>query len=419
MQSAPGIFGSAILEVAIGLIFLYFILSVICSSLTELVASLLQWRANDLEKALQHLLGSQSGIYQTVVGHPLITSMGHNRGRSGWWGALLARVRGGSGLQGRPAYLPASTFRTALLDAVANHGASVNGDRAAATIGQLKAKLAQLKGAEEQQIARALGTLIEDSRDPRAVATSVDALKAAIEKLPVRTGDDESLRLMRLAVLPCAKLEELREALEKLATAESGVDAQLLAPARSLVDNAIRDLENIEYDLDKLQRNVEAWFDNAMDRMSGVYKRHVQAFLLLAGLLITLGTGADTLRFATTLWANPTVRSQLVSSASAQAQSQSGAPGSVTEAVNDLAPFSLLFGYSDVPSPERLTKAPEQTTSMWLFWVEKVVGLTATALAIMMGGPFWFQLLQKLVNVRSAGPKPKRSDESAVETSGT
>lgn len=36
-------------------------------------------------------------------------------------------------------------------------------------------------------------------------------------------------------------------------------------------------------------------------------------------------------------------------------------------------------------------------------------GLLLTALAGMLGGPFWFDLLQKLVNLRAAAPKPAKA----------
>jgi hypothetical protein len=38
--------------------------------------------------------------------------------------------------------------------------------------------------------------------------------------------------------------------------------------------------------------------------------------------------------------------------------------------------------------------------------LSKIVGLAATVLAIIMGAPFWFDMLNKISNLRSAGPKP-------------
>jgi hypothetical protein len=38
----------------------------------------------------------------------------------------------------------------------------------------------------------------------------------------------------------------------------------------------------------------------------------------------------------------------------------------------------------------------------------KLIGIGATALALSLGAPFWFDLLQKIMNIRGTGPKPVR-----------
>lgn len=40
-------------------------------------------------------------------------------------------------------------------------------------------------------------------------------------------------------------------------------------------------------------------------------------------------------------------------------------------------------------------------------WMFKILGWTVTALAITMGAPFWFDLLQRLVNIKGSGRKPE------------
>jgi hypothetical protein len=38
----------------------------------------------------------------------------------------------------------------------------------------------------------------------------------------------------------------------------------------------------------------------------------------------------------------------------------------------------------------------------------KIVGLLLTAVALTLGAPFWFDLLSKLVKLRSSGDKPTK-----------
>ena len=47
----------AILDVAIGLFFIYLILSLLASGIQELIATVLEWRAKQLKEAIQIILG--------------------------------------------------------------------------------------------------------------------------------------------------------------------------------------------------------------------------------------------------------------------------------------------------------------------------------------------------------------------------
>ncbi|MEA2008469.1 MAG: hypothetical protein U9O54_05070, partial [Chloroflexota bacterium] len=40
------------------------------------------------------------------------------------------------------------------------------------------------------------------------------------------------------------------------------------------------------------------------------------------------------------------------------------------------------------------------------FWLEKIVGFVLSGAAAAQGAPFWFEILAKLVNMRSSGKKP-------------
>lgn len=44
-------------------------------------------------------------------------------------------------------------------------------------------------------------------------------------------------------------------------------------------------------------------------------------------------------------------------------------------------------------------------------WLTKIFGCLATGLALSLGAPFWFDVLQKFMNVRGAGVKPSTEEE--------
>src|SRR5690242_7728274 len=53
--------GSSIIDFAIGIIFFYFLLSTVCSTANELIASALDWRSQELFKGIRDLLNLPLG----------------------------------------------------------------------------------------------------------------------------------------------------------------------------------------------------------------------------------------------------------------------------------------------------------------------------------------------------------------------
>jgi hypothetical protein len=101
------------LEVVIGLCFVYFVLSLICSAVTESIASLRGWRAAKLELGIQNLLSGSdtvtdegAALATKIYEHPLIQA--------------LVRPKSGTQSPGKrppwPSYIPSRTFVSALLD---------------------------------------------------------------------------------------------------------------------------------------------------------------------------------------------------------------------------------------------------------------------------------------------------------------
>lgn len=73
-------------------------------------------------------------------------------------------------------------------------------------------------------------------------------------------------------------------------------------------------------DLKKARENVERWYDDAMDRVSGWYKRKTQVFILVWALAVTLSVNADTILIANTLAHDATLRTSLVAMAEVTAK---------------------------------------------------------------------------------------------------
>lgn len=159
---------------------------------------------------------------------------------------------------------------------------------------------------------------------------------------------------------------------------------------------------------DEVTRNrratIGSYFDEAMDRVSGEYKRHARLRALLISLALVFGTNLDAIQMAQKMWKNPDARQAGVLLAEKQLAECKPGPNfeDCSKAVlRDLAPNAIPLWTSD--DLEQL-KHP-------LSFFKKLMGLLLTALAISLGAPFWFDLLTRLSpGLRAAGPRPASSD---------
>jgi hypothetical protein len=117
-------FGSEILEVVIGVIFVFILVSVICSSVREGIEAILKSRAAYLEHGIRQLLhdSKAEGLVKSFYNHPLIFSLysGEYQPRESFSRPSL--LTSGRNL---PSYIPSSNFALALMD-IAARGPKTN-----------------------------------------------------------------------------------------------------------------------------------------------------------------------------------------------------------------------------------------------------------------------------------------------------
>lgn len=184
--------GSAILDVAIGLIFVFLIMSLIVTAVSELIASALSWRAKYLEEGILNLFrpsadggeSKASEIAAKIYDHPLVNSLS----RPG----------------GKPSYIPSRTFALSMLDSIATVYNVAPNAKANVT--------AFIAGIPEGDVKKALTALAEEAGN----------------------------------------------------------------------------------DVEKLKVNIEVWFNNAMDRVSGWYKRRTQVVHVILGVIFAFALNVDT-----------------------------------------------------------------------------------------------------------------------------
>src|SRR5687767_8622800 len=111
-------FGSVVLEVALGVIFIFILFSIMCSCIREGVEALLKTRAAYLEAGIRELLNDKTGdgIVKSFYTHPLIYSLFNKEYKPGKASDDLSLFERGRDL---PSYVPAKNFALTLMDIAA------------------------------------------------------------------------------------------------------------------------------------------------------------------------------------------------------------------------------------------------------------------------------------------------------------
>ena len=205
-----------------------------------------------------------------------------------------------------------------------------------------------------------------------------------------------------------------------LETLRDGTDAPVFAqlersvaglPEGDLKKTLSMFLRDAGRDVDAFRARLEQWFNDAMDRVSGIYKRLSQYVMIIFGVVLALALNVDSLRVARVLWQTPALRAAML--ADAEALAAATPPGGGVAVLPDGQSLRLPVLEPAVLAPLRLFEA-QQIPFGWsvprFSWATPC-GWLLTAGAVALGAPFWFSLLQNLINIRNAGPKPRRFDE--------
>jgi hypothetical protein len=191
-----------------------------------------------------------------------------------------------------------------------------------------------------------------------------------------------------------------------------------LPPSR-IKSALVSSLVTSQGDFDRFRASVASWFDDSMDRLSGAYKRNLKRIAIFVGCVIAVIVNADSFLVGKTLWSDSALRAEMVQVADTTSKSraeQTDYGGIMREfqSANDrLRPLPVgwpLCRNQSAPAAAQSDSrdaCPPRDQMIW-FGVTKLLGWFATGLALSLGAPFWFDLLSRFINIRSAGIKPER-----------
>ena len=291
-------FGSQVAEVAAGVVFVYWVLSMACSWLKELVARIFDMRARTLETAISNMLGNPDLASKIFANHLIASS-----------------VEPG----GKPSYISSRNFALALFDVLAP----------------------------------------PNPAGPRT-------------------------------------LQDLTSGLKNI-------------PNVSVQSTILGLLNSAQGDLDTARKRVENWYDDSMERVSGWYKRRTQIIIFALGLVLCVVLNGDTLMIMKELWNDQALRSEVFDKAKAAAKQKYSNPTPTPDEIEaSLRSISVPpIGWKLSPKISRIEPADARAIpGCPSDWIWKVIGVLITAFAVTLGAPFWFDLLNTIVNPRLAGSPP-------------
>jgi hypothetical protein len=192
-------------------------------------------------------------------------------------------------------------------------------------------------------------------------------------------------------------------------------------------------------DTQKFKGILEDWFGEMMNRTTGWYKKCTQVILLIVGLSIAIAFNVDTIKIIKTLQNNPSIREQVLAQANAFSKAHPKLEGVPITRENDseikdkakinkqdiqkdinakLYNQAIHLVNNDISSVNNVL-AIGWTGGFYKNFdcLTSILGWILTALAISMGAPFWFDLLNKLTQLRSSiAPKDDANTKAKAGT---
>ncbi len=298
-------FNSEILDVAIGLVFVYLFLSILCSVIIEMATSLAKKRPRMLKEGILSLLQDPKAL-DRLYKQPVF--MGKTTPRGLWgslWGSLLALVPVSAWKERVPSYISSRSFILSLLESLKQNPEVVRNLAFPAKEDQIQGFKAKVES-----------------------LPNMSKIKTAL--LPLFQGDDEATLKKILDWYDKVKnnpdiFQELLESFKDyIPTIDDPANIKKLVGALP-GDNAIKGalmplLESAGKGndaLDKAFDHMEKWYDEAMDRLTGWYKRYSQTCALVLAFIVAMALNVDTFEIGKALYRDPTLRTSIVTMAEA------------------------------------------------------------------------------------------------------
>lgn len=363
---------NAVLGTVIGLAFLFFLFSMLCSAVVEFIANLVNKRPKFLLRGLSDLLDTPAGAEDPP--NPKSVETLWNRFR-----AVRDNIKAERLL-----------YRLALASGAGTNAKDAEGSTEDS---DTKTAAAKAKTAVEARTRNASRWTLELMTHPLVTPSRQSGMGGQQTRNPSYLSSKTFAAALIDLIDPDAKgSTTLATIRRRVSSTDTPVPSEraLLSLLNAADDN-----------LATFRTSLEGWYDGQMDRINGSYKRWTKRWAIVIGLSVALVLQVDAIAVGTQLYTEGPLRQAVVAAATnntlcEQNQSPQETRDCVTRELASLhTGAGLPIGWDSVTTPTD----PRG-------WLIKVFGWVLTAMAASLGAPFWFDALSRLGSLRNAGTKP-------------
>lgn len=296
--------GNSIIEVAIGMIFIFALLAILVTQINSLISNLFNWRGKYLKNGIQNLI-TDNHIQAKVLAHPIIKMVSVAVPPDAQMTREMIRTIKDKEAE-RVTYITPSAFVEALLNVLI-----LDSDGEMFT--PLQNAINNLPSSPEKSQLR---EILQNMREG-FTEDAVRKMQLTIYQLENITPEQRQALYDGVRIIE-TNIGQLRFNSEQLIPLMNGIrrikDPRFRAAIESVVATA--------KDMSEARQKLEMWFNDGMSRVSQWYKERMQILsVMVAGVLCFL-LNVDALQLGRTLWEDPLLRAQIVQQATSFDQSR-------------------------------------------------------------------------------------------------